>query len=106
MNVKRSCPAAGGAQPSQQDGPPNRTAGRQQDGPPNKLAGKRAGKKMKTGIPDSACSCAGVQLNAPTPPPSACALHADRSAGHDGRLPAVCVEGMANADTGLVTSKR
>jgi hypothetical protein len=51
-------------------------------------------KEMKIGTLDRVRFCAGVQLNAPTPP----------SAGHERRLPAVA--GMTNADTGLVTDKR
>jgi hypothetical protein len=50
------------------------------------MATGRHKKEMKIGIPDSARSCAGVQLNAPT-------------YRMDDRR-------MANADTGLVTDKR
>jgi hypothetical protein len=54
------------------------------------VAGRK--KEIKTGTPDNAHSCAGVQLNAPT------------YRMHERRLPAVA--GMPKTDTGFVTNKR
>ena len=60
------------------------------------LATCRHKKEMKIDVSDSARSCAGVQLNAPTP----------LSAGSDEFVWLVDVGRQTKDDTGLVTDKR